>query len=169
MKNICFTGHRKLDSENSLQIKILLDSVICSLVKRGATDFYCGGALGWDTLCANMVLYLKKRKALDIRLHLVLPCSNEEQTKLWNDSDRQVFYSILEHADEVEYIGSEYTPDCMRKRNARLVEHADGCVCYYDCTTRRSGTAQTVRMAQEKGIEIINDFELADDTAVSGR
>lgn len=162
MKNICFTGHRKVDSANSLQIKILLDSVICSLVKRGATDFYCGGALGWDTLCANMVLYLKKRKALDIRLHLVLPCSNEAQTKLWSDSDKQMFYSILALADEIEYIGSDYTPDCMKKRNARLVECADCCVCYYDDSVKRSGTAQTVRMAREKGIETINIFELVD-------
>lgn len=160
MKNVCFTGHRQIDKSNALQIKTLLDSAICGLVDRGVTDFYCGGALGWDTICASMILYLKKRKALDIKLHLVLPCSNEEQTKKWSDSDKQTFYGLMMFADDIEYIGKDYTPDCMRKRNARLVELADCCVCYYDSSIQRSGTGQTVRMAGEKGIEIINIFEL---------
>lgn len=161
MKSVCFTGHRQINCCDKLQLKTLLDSTICGLINRGVTDFYCGGAIGWDTLCASMVLYLRKRKALDIKLHLVLPCSNEAQTKRWSDADKHTFYSIMMFADEVEYIGSEYTSDCMKKRNARLVELADCCVCYYDENIQRSGTAQTVRMAREKGIEIINVFELA--------
>ena len=70
MTSVCFTGHRKIDSPDMYALKSLLDSTICGLVKRGVTDFYCGGARGFDTMCAHMVLYLRKRKALNIKLHL---------------------------------------------------------------------------------------------------
>lgn len=56
MTSVCFTGHRKIDSSDMYALKSLLDSTICGLVKRGVTDFYCGGALGFDTMCAHMVL-----------------------------------------------------------------------------------------------------------------
>lgn len=160
MTSACFTGHRNIEEASILHIKTLLDKTICALARRGVTEFYCGGALGWDTICANMVLYLKKRKHLDINLHLVLPCRNEEQTKKWSDEDKHIFYTILMHAETVEYIGSDYTKECMKKRNARLVELADCCVCYYDSENFRSGTGQTVRMAESKGIEVINILEL---------
>ena len=161
MNAVCFTGHRKIDCPDMYALKTLLDSTICGLVKRGVTDFYCCGALCFDTMCAHMILYLKKRKALGIKLHLVLPCSNEEQTKNWSYNDKQEFYAILMAADDVEYIGSEYTKDCMKRRNARMIELSDGCVCYYDESVGRSGTGQTVRMAESKGIEIINLFAMA--------
>lgn len=159
MKNVCFTGHRKIDS-GDLNLKLALDNAICGLYNKGATEFYCGGALGWDTLCANMVLYLKKRKAIPISLHLVLPCSPEYQTAKWSDADKRTFYSILEQADSVEYISDKYYDGCMKKRNQRLVDLADWCVCYYKDNNPRSGTGQTVRMAQSKGIEIINIAQL---------
>ena len=60
MTSACFTGHRNITESDNIQLKTLLDKTICALVRRGVTDFYCGGALGWDTMCANMVLYLKK-------------------------------------------------------------------------------------------------------------
>ena len=55
MTSVCFTGHRKIDSSDMYALKSLLDSTICGLVKRGVTDFYCGGALGFDTMCAHAV------------------------------------------------------------------------------------------------------------------
>ena len=42
-----------------------------------------------------------------------------------------------------------------------MIELSDGCVCYYDESVGRSGTGQTVRMAESKGIEIINLFSMA--------
>ena len=51
----------------------------------------------------------------------------------------------------------------MKKRNAQMVELADCCVCYYDDSIARSGTGQTVRMANAKGIEVINLFDMASE------
>ena len=59
MTSVCFTGHRKIDSSDMYALKSLLDSTICGLVKRGVTDFYCGGALGFaaaSTLAGNLTL-----------------------------------------------------------------------------------------------------------------
>ena len=46
----------------------------------------------------------------------------------------------------------------MKERNQRLVDLADICICYYNENNSRSGTGQTVRMVQKKGIQLINIF-----------
>lgn len=126
------------------------------LILKGASDFYAGGALGWDMLCEEAVIALRKNLAPHIKLHLVLPCPPEEQTAHWSSFDKEVYRKILEAADSVEVLSEHYTKDCMKNRNARLAELGDVCVCYYDENRRRSGTAQTVRMAERLGREILN-------------
>ena len=158
MGSVCFTGHRKIYFKDKMRLSDDLDAVIKKLAEEGFCDFYCGGALGFDTMCADAVLRIRKSRG-DIRLNLVLPCSNEQQTKKWQYDDKHAFYSILMLSDSVQYIGEEYTNDCMKKRNARMIELCDCCVCYYNADDYRSGTGQTVRMAQKKGCRIINLFE----------
>jgi len=160
LKNICFTGHRKIADASFEKVRKQLEKTIQQLITDGAENFYCGGALGWDTLCALTVLNIKNINSPHIRLNLVLPCSNAEQTMKWSAADKIIFYEIINKVDNTEYISQIYTNDCMRRRNARLVEHGECCVCYYDGKTTRSGTAQTVRMANAKGIPIINIYEL---------
>ena len=64
----------------------------------------------------------------------------------------------------VEKLNDEY----MKARNARLFELAsDYCICYWNPKGFRSGTGQTVRMAQKKGIEVINLFESASNSVIS--
>ena len=93
-----------------------------------------------------------------VELHLILPCSNEEQTAKWTEEQKTEFYRILDFADSVEYTSERYYNGCMKVRNARLVELADFCFCFWDMSRQRSGTAQTVRMAQRKKIMIVNFF-----------
>ena len=160
MKSACFTGHRMISEEATL-LEQRLYSVLEKLVaEEGVTDFYVGGAVGFDTLAERCVLRLRDalRGKADIRLHLVLPCSNEEQTRNWTDGQKEEFRRILQRADSVEYTSQRHFRGCMGRRNARLVECADSfCVCYYD-VKRQSGTGQTVRMAREKGLGVVNLF-----------
>ena len=44
---------------------------------------------------------------------------------------------------------------------------SDYCICYWNSKDFRSGTGQTVRMAQKKGIEIINLFEISANSVKS--
>ena len=45
----------------------------------------------------------------------------------------------------------------MKERNSRLVNKADICICYLK--NKRTGTGQTVRMAETKGIDVINLYQ----------
>ena len=157
IKSICFTGHRNVRVTNELVLK--LNKTLIDLIENGASDFYAGGALGWDMLCEQTVIDLRE-KFPQIRLHLVLPCSSEEQTAKWNDMQKAEYQKIVSAADTVRYISEHYYNGCMKERNARLVELADCVVCYYD-NRSRSGTGQTVRMARDKGINIINLSEIS--------
>ena len=125
-------------------------------IKNGATDFNAGGAIGFDCIAATIVLELRGIYP-HIRLHLILPCSNKEQTEKWSEEERAEFYRILKLSDTTEYTSEHYYDGCMKKRNARLIELADCCFCYWD-GRQRSGTGQTVRMATKKIIEIVNFY-----------
>ncbi len=158
MKSVCFTGHRSIKITDKL--KAALTKVLCRLIEKyGVTDFYAGGAVGWDALCAQTVINLRSVYP-QIRLHLVLPCREADRTAKWNDSQKAEDKKILSAADSVEYTSQKYFDGCMKKRNARLVELADICVCYYNDKNSASGTGQTVRMALRNNIRVINIFVL---------
>ena len=151
MKSCCFTGHRIIKITPEL-VQRLKDTII-KLITQGVTDFYDGGAIGFDMLCAETVIALKGEYK-DIKLHMLLPCPSEEQIKGWNKSQIARYEQIMQAADTVTVVSDHYSRDCMKRRNERLVELADVCICY--CTNPRSGTGQTVRMAREKGIDVTN-------------
>lgn len=156
MKKICFTGHRNLAITPELKKNLFF--ILEKLITEGATDFYAGGALGWDIFCEYAVCAMKE-KYPHIRLHLILPCSAEEQTSKWTDTQKKYFYKFLSCADSVEYTSEHYSSTCMKIRNARLVELADVCICYYS-GKYISGTGQTIRMAERKKIRIINFYNI---------
>ncbi len=65
MRTCSFTGHRVLKQTDEL--KETLENEILKLIENGITDFYTGGAKGWDMLCAETVLKVKQ-KNVHIRL-----------------------------------------------------------------------------------------------------
>ena len=155
MKTCCFTGHRILKITPELGQR--LRKAIIDVIGMGVTEFYDGGAIGFDMLAAEAVIDLKAVYP-DIKLHLLLPCPPNEQTKSWNTAQVEKYEKILNAADSVTVVFEHYTKDCMKRRNQQLVELADCCICY--CTNPRSGTGQTVSMAKEKGINVLNLAQL---------
>ena len=151
-KSVCFTGHRNVKVTSELIEN--LQTILEDLISQGVTEFYAGGALGWDTICASSIIRIRE-VFTQIKLHLVLPCPPKQQILKWNDRQKSEYNAILAVADSVEILSQEYSSDCMKKRNAKLVEYADYCVCYYRKRSA-SGTGQTVRMAQRKNIKIYN-------------
>lgn len=151
---VSFTGHRTADMA---AIGDKLYDTVLELAESGADTFCTGGALGFDTLAAEAVLRVKSRMPW-ITLKLVLPCPPDEQTRSFSREMKEQYFDILMSADSTEYISPFYTDSCMKERNMRLIELADVCVCWYDSRRSVSGTGQTVRMAQRKGIKIINLF-----------
>jgi uncharacterized phage-like protein YoqJ len=94
----------------------------------------------------------KKEQGADIRLNFALPCRNQDEK--WTDKQKQLYCSLLSEADEIYYVSEEYTPDCMRERNQYMVDNSVFCICAL--VKDISGTGQTVRYAQQQGLQVIN-------------
>lgn len=156
MKSLCFTGHRNLQCDIEDLQKRLYDVLERAIKNRDVTEFYNGGAIGFDLLTAETVLKLRQLYP-HIKLHMILPCPAREQSKNWGEEHKTAYFHVLEQADSIESVSEHYYSGCMKARNARLVELADYCFCYWDGDFR-SGTAQTVKMAQKKHIMVINFY-----------
>ena len=74
-KSCCFTGHRKVGRD--FDVDTLIRGIIY-LIDQGVDTFIVGGALGFDTICAQEILKLKKIHP-DIKLHIYAPCSNQSR------------------------------------------------------------------------------------------
>ena len=154
-----FTGHRPKKfpwgyNETDIRCVALKKAITEEIVKRvdaGYTDFLSGMAEGTDTWAALAVLALKRENPA-LKLHCVLPC--EGQADEWSASARELYFSILEQADEVVYVNQAYSKDCMLKRNRYLVDHAACLLAVYNGEWR-GGTAMTVRYARKLGRKII--------------
>ena len=136
-----FTGHREIPPESYNHIYQLVLYNIQNLYKQGITDFVCGGALGFDTLGANAVLEAKQ--TLDIKLHLVLPCA--DQDKAFTAEQKLEYDRIKQQADSVEVLFDHYTRGCMHTRNRKMVDLSCCGIAY--CLKTTGGSAYTVKYA----------------------
>ena len=153
-RTCCFTGHRKIPSEQYKYIVGRLRNELIQLIESGIIYFGTGGALGFDTLAAQAVL-LSKADYPQIKLILVLPC--REQTRGWMHGDIKIYEDIKASADKVVYTSEHYDQGCMFNRNRHLADNSGVCICYL--TEPTGGTAYTVRYAKSKGLKIINIAE----------
>ena len=147
----CFTGHRSIPEWQRDSISVALRVTVRNLIRQGYRYFGAGGALGFDTMAAQVVLSLKKEFP-HIKLILVLPC--EDQAARWTAKDQAVYEEIKHQANKVVYIAKRYTPDCMFARNRHLVDNSSACICYL--TRKSGGTFYTVDYALHCGVRVIN-------------
>lgn len=160
IENCCaFTGHRPRKfpwgyneaDARCVTLKETLAKEIAKLVDAGYTDFLSGMAEGADTWAALAVLALKRENPA-LRLHCILPCEGQEDG--WSVSARELYFAVLEQADEVVYVNREYHKGCMLERNRYMVDHATCLLAVYNGEWR-GGTAATMRYAQKMGREIV--------------
>lgn len=156
-KTVCFSGHRpeKLPhggDENhpaTGNLKSLLHKEIYDSIHAGYTEFITGLARGVDNWAARMILDFRSREP-SLRLICVRPYRDYGEN--WRGSDRWELAHILEQADEIVVLGEQYHKDCMRQRNQYMVEHSAKLIAVV--SDYRSGTGQTIRYAQKKGLEL---------------
>ena len=155
----CFTGHRPdalpaFGDEQTEEMQTLLYLLSCSVeaaIEDGVTEFYVGGALGFDTFAAECVL--RQREAHPgLSLHLALPGQN--QTSGWSARDKARYQAILAAASEVWYAAELCSPESMRRRNRYLVDQTGRCIAYL--RRMRGGTLYTVNYALNSGIPVDN-------------
>lgn len=151
-KSCFFTGHRVLPAEKIDRIREYLKENIRNYAHRGVVNFISGGARGFDLLAASTVIDLQRGLG-DIRLKLYLPCHNYEEN--WPDKDMEMLHKIATAASEIQYVKKQaYTPDCLKLRNEKMVADARYGIAF--CLYRRSGTGQTMALANQYGREVMN-------------
>ena len=151
-KVCCITGHRIIARDDLPQLASRLDETISELISRGIIYFGSGMAIGFDALAAGAVLRAREANSR-VKLIAVLPCSNQDER--WNAADRQKYRELIAAVDKVTYVSNQpYADGCMQARNRWLVENSGVCVAYL--RNGRTGTGQTVRMARERGLRVIN-------------
>ncbi|WP_317854314.1 SLOG family protein [Chakrabartyella piscis] len=160
-KTICFTGHRKLPKGIVLeQLQNDLYECIKEVIQKGFDCFVFGGAIGWDLLCAELILQLKKEYK-NIRLIGVIPFWGQE--KEWSEEEQVQYYRILSNCDEVIVLHEQWEKNSYKKRNQCMTDYSSMVIAYWN-GNRRSGTGQTVRMGEQKNCSIMNLYKKQIDT-----
>ncbi len=156
-KTCFFTGHRNIVKKDYERICYLTKVIVEMLIQqKGVTNFKIGGARGFDSIVFLVLLELKNIYP-HIKLILVLPC--KDQNLNWCKKDNELYYKILENADEVIYLQEKYTKDCMLKRNDKLIENSLYCVTFFREHIKRGGTFYIINRAIKKDIKIYNIFD----------
>lgn len=158
IKTVAFTGHRpeKMPwgndeaSSDALIYKFRLRETLEYLIGQGYVNFLSGGARGFDTIAAEMVISLREVYPW-IRLMMILPCA--DQADRWNLEDRKRWENIVVNSDHVETLTPVYDRGCMFRRNRYLVDHSDMILAAYDGYSN-GGTAMTLDYAHRKGRKV---------------
>ena len=154
----CFTGHRpdKLpwgSCENDARCAELnsrIYSEALALYNEGYRRFICGMALGCDMYFATQIAKLKKEHP-EVILQAAVPCP--EQSSLWSEKQKEQYDLLLSQCDEQKLIQSQYTPDCMMRRNRYMVDSSSAIIACFDGSS--GGTMQTLLLAMRSGLRII--------------
>ncbi|MCI1269566.1 MAG: SLOG family protein [Ruminococcus sp.] len=151
-KTCMFTGHRDVMRIEPEHMSRLAPEMI-KLIDLGVDTFLCGGAIGWDTYTAMTVIAMKASRP-ELKLVLVLPCCKADQIRFWGRTHIEFYDEIIKCADDIIYVSERYYDGCYQDRNVKMIEMSSYCICYLK--RMRSGTGQTVCMAEKDGLSIIN-------------
>ncbi|MGN1258735.1 MAG: SLOG family protein [Christensenellales bacterium] len=154
---LCFTGHRsqKLpwrfneEDERCVNMKNTIKAKIEQSIREGCIHFISGMALGFDMICAEIVLELKKNYP-NIKLVCAIPCKNQD--KLWSEEYKKRYKRILKQADIVRYIKEEYTKNCMLERNDYMLNNSSKVIALFNGLA--GGTKSTIMKAEKMGLKI---------------
>ena len=90
-RTCCLSGHRTIPVNRYDTVMQCLHETVTDLVEQGYDTFLTGGALGFDTLGAQVLLSLKEQYP-QLRLILVQPCAT--QTAGWSRANVEAYESI---------------------------------------------------------------------------
>ncbi len=149
---LCFTGHRQLpEGHEGEQLKENLRIAIQNAIADGYNTFLFGGCFGWDLLCASEVIAMKEEHP-HIAVHAIIPY--EEQANNWTANQRNLYFNTMPLCDEVIILQPRFDPQCFAKRNQHMVDCSSRVIAYWTGNPR-TGTAQTIHMAERAGLEIV--------------
>lgn len=153
-QSVTFTGHRFIPYGKLSMLKVALKSIILELYAKGYNNYYCGMAMGFDLLSAEVVLSLKAEYK-ELRLIAVVPYRNQDER--FSFADKKRYQSILSRADETILLCENYHQGCLLRRNDYMLAHSSQVIAYFD-GENKGGTFYTCRNAQTKDLPVINLF-----------
>lgn len=146
-KTCTVTGHRALPEGFD---KKKLKSVFKKLIDGGYDTFLIGMALGFDTLCFQILTELKKSN--NVKIIACVPCLS--QAAKYTEEQRTEYDKMLSLADDRVLISENYTPYCMLKRNRFMVDNSSLLVAYVK--REKTGSSYTRAYALKRKIAVIN-------------
>lgn len=150
LHRVCFTGHRPeklLRAEKD--IKADLEKQIRLAVANGLNVFITGMARGVDLWAAQTVLKIRET---DPNIKLICACPYFGFESEWNQNWQRQYHMILNAADYVKYICSNYSRFCFQIRNEWMVDHAARVIAVFN--GEKSGTKNTVDYAKKCGVPV---------------
>ncbi len=153
-QSVAFSGHRSVPETRKEKLKKNLRGKVRVLYAMGIRNFFCGMALGFDMLAAEVVLSLKSDLP-NLKLVAVVPF--KEQSARWNYSEQARYQSILARCDDVVILSEVYYNGCLLRRNDYMLVHSCGLIAFFDGKPQ-GGTFYTCRKAKSLGMDIINLF-----------
>jgi len=152
----CFTGHRcqklpwrfKESDLRCIEMKESTKAKIVAAIEKGYNTFISGMAIGFDMICAEIVLEL--RQIYPIRLVCALPCKT--QPDRWSSAYQERYHKILQQADSIHCDREIYSDTCMQERNEYMINHSSLVIALYNGLP--GGTAKTLQYAKKQGLDI---------------
>ena len=155
ISTVCFTGHRPSDLGTTPAIaKSALRKAITEAIKRGATTFIAGGAIGVDTYASQLVLEAKASNP-SIKLYIAVPFRGF--TKYWSNAQRVEYADIIRKCDGFKVICDKPSKHAYHVRNSFMVDRADLVIAYWS-GKRSGGTYATVQYAQQTHTPVVNCY-----------
>lgn len=152
-KSLCFTGHRKLAGQyysgsiNTPGPWTNVYNTLYNLLRDQAivNKFIAGGAIGFDTLAAQVVLALKFA-GKPFELTVAVPFAGQESK--WPRKSREIYTAICNAADNVVVVSEgSYSPQKMQIRNEWMINNTDYTLALFTRGTAAGGTFNAVQYA----------------------
>ncbi len=147
----CLTGHRDLPRDTDELVRRLTDA-ICGRIEAGVRHFGVGGAVGFDTLAAEVLMELRDTRFPHIRVIAVEPFPG--YTARWTLAQCSKRQHMLGRYDRVVCLPASPGREAYLARDRHLVDASAHCISY--CNRMSGGTAYTVRYALRKGLYVEN-------------
>ncbi len=145
---VCVSGHRVIGKDLNIN---LLEKIFINLIDNGVDTFLIGMAIGFDTLCFQILEKIKQEKK-HIKIIACIPCPS--QADKFSLEQKKEYARLIGVADDKVVLSDSYTPSCMQKRNMFMVDNSACVICYLN--KNNGGTYNTIKYAEKKGVPVIN-------------
>ena len=151
----CFTGHRNIPAGQLEEIVARTTAKVRELISEGYRCFMVGGAVGYDTLAAELLFRLRDGEHLDIRVTLAYPFDGYMDR--WSEEQKATYERLLPLYDERICVAAAASRGAYLQRDRYMADASSMCIAY--CTRQTGGTAYTIRYAGKKSVPVINVAE----------